>query len=190
MTALVPGVMTFEPCGKPEEYLAIDRGILVKCGEEVSVSTRNAIRGTDLTQLKAAAEQQFLERAERERAARALEAKLEADLVRGLLEVEKNAESNLQSKLPPAAEKMLREVGVKQERIERGRSRKGNLASSIAILGVVGWSVTVPTVLGVIAGVWIDRHWPSRISWTLTLLLAGLVIGCWNAWLRIEREQR
>lgn len=90
VTALVPGVMTFEPCGKPEEYLAIDRGILVKCGEAVSVSTRNAIRGTDLTQLKAAAERQFLERAERERAARALEAKLEADLVRGLLEVEKH----------------------------------------------------------------------------------------------------
>ncbi len=93
-------------------------------------------------------------------------------------------------KLPPAAERMLREVGAKQERIERGRSRKGTIASSIAILGVVGWSVTVPTVLGVIAGVWIDRRWPGRISWTLTLLFAGLVVGCWNAWLRIEREQR
>ena len=93
-------------------------------------------------------------------------------------------------KLPPAAERMLREVGAKQERIERGRARKGTFASSIAILGVVGWSVTVPTVLGVVAGVWIDRRWPSRISWTLTLLLAGLVIGCWSAWLRIEREQR
>ncbi len=90
VTALVPGVMTFEPSGKPEEYLAIDRGILVKCGEAVSVSTRNAIRGTNLAQLKTAAERQFLERADRERAARALEAKLEADLVRGLLEVEKH----------------------------------------------------------------------------------------------------
>jgi F-type H+-transporting ATPase subunit epsilon len=90
VTALVPGVMTFEPCGKPEEYLAIDRGILVKCGQAVSVSTRNAIRGTDLAQLTKDAERQFLERAGRERAARALEAKLEADLVRGLLEVEKH----------------------------------------------------------------------------------------------------
>jgi F-type H+-transporting ATPase subunit epsilon len=43
-TALVPGVMTFEPCGKPEEYLAIDRGILVKCGPEVSISTRRVER--------------------------------------------------------------------------------------------------------------------------------------------------
>src|SRR5271165_4915369 len=80
VTALVPGVMTFEPCGKPEEYLAIDHGILVKCGPEVSVSTRNAIRGTNLSQLKRDVERQFLERAKREKAARALEAKLEADL--------------------------------------------------------------------------------------------------------------
>src|SRR5271166_3189932 len=91
VTALVPGVMTFEPCGKPEEYLAIDHGILVKCGQAVSVSTRNAIRGTNLSQLKRDVELQFLERAEREKAARGLEAKLEADLVRGLLEVEKHA---------------------------------------------------------------------------------------------------
>jgi F-type H+-transporting ATPase subunit epsilon len=91
VAALVPSVMTFEPCGKPEEYLAIDCGILVKCGPEVSVSTRNAVRGTDLAQLKRDVELQFRERAEREKAARALEAKLEADLVRNLLEAEKHA---------------------------------------------------------------------------------------------------
>ncbi len=91
VTALVPGVMTFKPHRKPEEYLAIDRGILVKCGREVSVSTRNAIRGTDFSKLEKTVEQQFLERGEREKAARALEAKLEADLVRGLLEAGKHA---------------------------------------------------------------------------------------------------
>jgi F-type H+-transporting ATPase subunit epsilon len=91
VTALVPGVMTFEPVGKPEEYLAIDHGILVKCGPEVSVSTRNATRGTDLSTLKQQVERQFAEREEKEKSARALEAKLEADLVRGLLEVEKHA---------------------------------------------------------------------------------------------------
>lgn len=90
VTALKPGVMTFEPLGKREEYLAIDHGILVKRGEEVSVSTRNATRGADLSQLKQSVERQFMEREEKEKAARALEAKLEADLVRNLLEVEKH----------------------------------------------------------------------------------------------------
>ena len=91
VTALVPGVMTFQPCGKPEEYVAVDHGVLVKCGAEVSVSTRQAVRGKSLPELKQQVERQFLAVKERERAARALETKLEADLVRRLLEAEKHA---------------------------------------------------------------------------------------------------
>jgi F-type H+-transporting ATPase subunit epsilon len=91
VTALVPGVMTFQPRGKPEQYLAVDHGVFVKCGPDVSVSTRNAVRGTSLEQLKTEVEVQFRAREEREKAARAYEAKLEADLVRHLLEAEKNA---------------------------------------------------------------------------------------------------
>ena len=90
VTALLPGVMTFQPVGKPEEYLAIDHGILVKCGPEVSVSTRNAVRGTSVAELKKDVEMQFLAQQEREKTTRAFEAKLEADLVRHLLEIEKH----------------------------------------------------------------------------------------------------
>lgn len=90
-TALVPGVLTFQPRGRVEEYLAIDHGILVKCGPEVSISTRNAVRGKNLELLKKNVETQFREREEREKEARALEAKLEADLVRTMMEAEKNA---------------------------------------------------------------------------------------------------
>jgi F-type H+-transporting ATPase subunit epsilon len=91
VSALVPGVMTFQPHGKPEEYLAVDHGILVKCGPDVSVSTRNAVRGTNLEHLQTQVAAQFRAREEREKAARAYEAKLEADLVRHLLEAERNA---------------------------------------------------------------------------------------------------
>jgi len=91
VTALVPGVMTIHRRGEPDEYLAIDHGFLVKCGQEVSISTRNAVRGTNLERLKQDVEVQFRAREEREKAARAYEAKLEADLVRRLMEAEKNA---------------------------------------------------------------------------------------------------
>ena len=90
VTALEPSVMTFQPVGKPPEYVAIDHGILVKCGRELALSTRSAVRGTDITQLKQEIELQFLLQREHERAARSLEAKLEAELVRTLLESEKN----------------------------------------------------------------------------------------------------
>jgi len=94
-----------------------------------------------------------------------------------------------ESKLPPSAERMIREVETKQGRIERARGRKNSVLSSIAILGVVGWSVAVPTLIGVAVGLWIDHRWPSHFSWTLTLLTGGLVFGCVGAWMRVKGDQ-
>jgi F-type H+-transporting ATPase subunit epsilon len=92
VTALVPGVLAFTPAGtNAEQYLAIEQGILVKCGPEVSVSTRAAVRGTDLEQLKREVRERFETEEERQKETFAFEVKLEADLVRGLLELEKHA---------------------------------------------------------------------------------------------------
>lgn len=52
----------------------------------------------------------------------------------------------------------------------------------IGMFGVIGWSVTVPTLLGAALGLWLDRHHPGAHSWTLALLVAGLILGCANAW--------
>jgi len=81
VAALVPGLLSFENERGEEEFLAIDEGVLVKCGAEVMVSTRNAVRGVALGQLKQAVEQQFRVLDERENQARSVLAKLEADLV-------------------------------------------------------------------------------------------------------------
>jgi F-type H+-transporting ATPase subunit epsilon len=89
VTSLVPGILSFDLPNQETRYLAIDHGVLVKCGREVSVSTRSAVRGTDLGTLKEAVEKQFRRLHEKEQAARVFEAKLEADLVRRLVQVEK-----------------------------------------------------------------------------------------------------
>jgi F-type H+-transporting ATPase subunit epsilon len=81
VSALVPGLLSFENERGEEEFLAIDEGVLVKCGAEVMVSTRNAVRGAVLGELKRAVEQQFRALDERENQARSVLAKLEADLV-------------------------------------------------------------------------------------------------------------
>jgi len=59
---------------------------------------------------------------------------------------------------------------------------------SLGIFGLIGWSVAIPTLSGIALGVWIDARWPSRISWTLTLLFVGIVVGCVNAWYWIQQE--
>lgn len=91
VTVLVPGILMFETPDARPEYVAIDHGILVKCGPDVFVSTRNAARGADLGSLRETVETHFRGLREKEQAARSFEAKLEADLVRQLLEVEKYA---------------------------------------------------------------------------------------------------
>jgi ATP synthase protein I len=92
-------------------------------------------------------------------------------------------------KLPPSAEKMIQRVGVQQTRAERARKNARSIWNSIAILGVVGWSVALPTLVGVAIGIWIDHRWPSRISWTVILMFLGLILGCTNAWMRIKGER-
>lgn len=81
VAALVPGLLCFESDAGEEEYLAVDEGILVKCGAKVMVSTRNAVRGAPLGQLRLAVSQHFQVLDERERQARAVLGRLEADLI-------------------------------------------------------------------------------------------------------------
>ena len=57
------------------------------------------------------------------------------------------------------------------------------------MMGMIGWSVAIPTLLGAALGGWIDRTHPGTRSWTLALLVGGLAIGCWNAWRWVTNEQ-
>jgi F-type H+-transporting ATPase subunit epsilon len=88
VAALVPGILSFETAGGREAFVAVDEGILVKCGEEVMVSTRNAIRGPDLGQLRRTVEERFKVLDDRERTARSAMVKIEAGFVRRFLEIQ------------------------------------------------------------------------------------------------------
>lgn len=58
------------------------------------------------------------------------------------------------------------------------------------MMGLVGWSVAVPTLLGAGLGIWLDSRYPNSRSWTLALLMAGLTLGCLNAWLWVAKEHQ
>jgi F-type H+-transporting ATPase subunit epsilon len=90
LAALVPGLLSFDTPEGEEVFLAVDEGILVKCKQDVLVSTRNAIRGPNLGELRKAVEEQFKVLDEREKMARSAVAKIEASFVRRFLEIQKN----------------------------------------------------------------------------------------------------
>lgn len=88
-------------------------------------------------------------------------------------------------------ERLVHVIGDKQQRRLRGRAEQGRgIFFGFGMFGLVGWSVAVPALLGIALGVWLDLRWPSRISWTLTFLFIGVVLGCLNAWYWIQKESR
>lgn len=58
------------------------------------------------------------------------------------------------------------------------------------MFGMVGWSVAIPTVIGIALGLWLDRLYPGPPSWTLNLLIIGVILGCLNAWYWVKQESR
>ena len=62
--------------------------------------------------------------------------------------------------------------------------------SGLGMMGLIGWSVVVPTLLGAALGIWLDEHYPGKHAWTLALLVAGLALGCFNAWHWVDKEDR
>lgn len=84
-----------------------------------------------------------------------------------------------------------RNVGTKATRKLKARqdSSRG-IWFGMGMMGLVGWSVVVPTLLGAALGSWIDRRHSGSQSWTLTILILGLAIGCLNSWHWIAKEDR
>ena len=82
-------------------------------------------------------------------------------------------------------------VGVKANRkLKAQRNPAKGVLFGLGMMGLVGWSVVVPTLLGAALGFWLDNHYKGRFSWTLTLLIIGLVTGCLNAWHWVSKEHK
>jgi len=93
-----------------------------------------------------------------------------------------------ESKSPNEQAAFRREVGVKAARKLHARRSMSGVWLGLGMMGLIGWSVVVPTLLGAALGIWLDQRHPGRHSWTLTLLIIGLVVGCLNAWHWVDKE--
>lgn len=82
-------------------------------------------------------------------------------------------------------------VGAKAERkLKAQRKPAPGVWFGLGLMGLIGWSVVVPTLLGAALGLWLDKHYPSKPVWTLILLVIGLVLGCLNAWHWVVKEDK
>jgi ATP synthase protein I len=87
-------------------------------------------------------------------------------------------------------EKLTRKLAEAEERKVRARERdEESVWFGLGTFGLVGWSVAIPTLIGLALGIWLDSTVDLGFSWTLTLLFAGTIVGCLNAWYWISRER-
>jgi ATP synthase protein I len=84
-----------------------------------------------------------------------------------------------------------RQVAVKAARKSKAqRAGTSTIWFGLGMSGLIGWSVATPTLAGALLGAWWDRHHPGLHSRTLALLVAGLILGCANAWFWVSRQNR
>ncbi|MEI6520484.1 MAG: F0F1 ATP synthase subunit epsilon [bacterium] len=92
IAAITPGILIYESEEEGEVYIAVDEGVLIKTGYDVFVSVRDAIGGTDLSQLHNAVQQNFLQVNEQEQNTRSIMAKMETGFIRRLMDLSGNKE--------------------------------------------------------------------------------------------------
>ena len=86
---------------------------------------------------------------------------------------------------------LSQEVGAKAARKLRARRHVTRTVwFGLGMMGLIGWSVAIPTLLGAALGLWLDRRHPGTYSWTLMLMVIGLIIGCVNAWHWVTKEDK
>jgi ATP synthase protein I len=81
-------------------------------------------------------------------------------------------------------------IGEKADRKLKARNSNQPVWFGLGMMGLIGWSVVVPTLLGAALGAWLDKSHPGALSWTLALMVAGLVIGCANAWYWVAQQNK
>jgi len=100
-----------------------------------------------------------------------------------------NQSSRHKSRSP--TNKFTEAIATKGRRKLYARQAKpfGGVWFGLGFAGLIGWSVVLPTLLGMALGAWIDLQFPSQMSWTLALMLGGMTLGCLTAWQWITQEQ-
>lgn len=96
-----------------------------------------------------------------------------------------------QNKLSNPKPPLGQEIGAKALRkLKARRDPAQGVWFGLGMMGLIGWSVVVPTILGAALGLWLDQIYPGTHGWTLALLVAGLSLGCFNAWRWVAAQDK
>jgi len=87
-------------------------------------------------------------------------------------------------------EEFSEKVGRKANRKIKARKNDRGLWFGLGMFGLVGWAVSIPLLIFLAIGIWIDSRFESSYSWTLMFIVIGILLGCLNAWFWVKRESQ
>lgn len=64
-----------------------------------------------------------------------------------------------------------------------------SLGARLGQIGILGWTIVLPTLLCLVLGRWLDRLAGTRVFFSAPLLMIGAAIGLWSAWRWMHRQQ-
>ncbi len=84
---------------------------------------------------------------------------------------------------PDEQDPLVKGVRLRDQRARRGpRETDPSVARRLGQIGVLGWIIVTPMLIGVFAGRWLDRVFETGLFWTAPLLMLGAALGFWSAW--------
>ncbi|MGB7101326.1 MAG: AtpZ/AtpI family protein [Xanthobacteraceae bacterium] len=89
---------------------------------------------------------------------------------------------------PNAPDGMADAVRTQRQRKRWAKEDEPSAMRFVGQIGVLGWIIVTPTLIGLFVGRWLDHKFGTGIFWSAPLLLVGVVIGYWSAWRWMHRQ--
>ena len=86
-------------------------------------------------------------------------------------------------------DRLARAAQTAAEREAEGRADpEPSLGARLGQIGILGWTIVVPILLGLFLGRWLDRTFGTGILFSAPLLMIGAIFGFWSAWRWMHRQ--
>ena len=94
----------------------------------------------------------------------------------------------MDKKKPSPEEELSKKITSEVRKKVKAKKEGKEILFGMGVFGIVGWSIAIPTLIGVAIGTFLDNRFDVGFSWTLTFLFLGLIAGCLNAWRWIKEK--
>lgn len=85
-------------------------------------------------------------------------------------------------------EELLKKIEKDSSKKIKSQEEGSEIMFGLGLFGIIGWSISIPTLIGIALGIYLDKKFTQGFSWTITLLFAGIVFGSFNAWHWIKEK--